>query len=73
MDCLKINCFMVCITIELGVEQEVKIGCGVVLVTFDVLDSDTTRGLADCVHDHVDCVPVCIEREIREALFEWSG
>ena len=66
--------FMVGVAVELGVEREVFVVLVIILMSFDVSDSDCAwEVVMEGLNDHVDDVPVGLKCAVREALSVRTG
>ena len=64
---------MVRIAVELGVEWEVFVVLVIILMSFDVSDSDCAGEVMEGSNDHVDDVPVGLKCAVRKALSVRTG
>jgi hypothetical protein len=73
MDRLVLDSFMVGVAVELGVKREVFVVLVIVLMSFDVSDSDCAWEVMEGSNDHVNDVPVGLKCAVREALGVRTG
>jgi hypothetical protein len=73
MNSLMIHGFVICITVQLCIEREIIVGGFVILMSFNMLESNLARGLVDRAYDHINYVPISLKSYVGEAMFEGTG